>query len=139
MITKLCRKCGETKSTDEFNKNSKKKDGCQSSCRECQKKIDRKSYKDSESRRKQIRDRSKQVTEYNVKLTRRIKKQCGCKLCGEKESCALDFHHVDMDSKDYNPSYLRSCATETLRKEIRKCVVLCANCHRKVHAGILTL
>lgn len=139
MNTKFCHKCGSEKPHNEFNKSSSKKDGLQSSCRECQKITDRKSYRNSADRRKQIHDRRAEVTTYNSKLIRRLKGKCGCKVCGEREPCALDFHHVDMDTKDYNASYLRSCSTSTLRKEIRKCVVLCANCHRKVHAGIISI
>ena len=69
-------------------------------------------------------------------------KQCGgCIICGEQEPCTLDFHHLDMSTKESGISHIvnsnRSMAV--LQKELEKCVVLCANCHRKVHAGVVFL
>ena len=62
-----------------------------------------------------------------------------CVLCGEDEYFALDFHHLDPSTKDIEIVKLRKSSFERLKKEVEKCAVLCANCHRKVHAGILTL
>lgn len=52
---------------------------------------------------------------------------------------ALDFHHLDPTEKDKNVGDLMSFSTQKLKEEIRKCVVLCANCHRMVHAGLLEI
>ncbi len=63
----------------------------------------------------------------------------GCLLCNEKEPVALDLHHLDPEQKDMSPAEMVSFNSERFKAEIRKCVVLCANCHRKVHAGILRI
>ena len=52
-----------------------------------------------------------------------------CKWGDKFKSCCLDFHHLDNDDKTYvsqmlNSSYAKIC------KEINKCTVLCAICHR---------
>ena len=70
---------------------------------------------------------------------RRYKTFCGCKVCDEREAVCLDLHHLDPTQKDYSPASMTGFNRETIKKEIRKCVVLCANCHRKVHANILLL
>ncbi|QGZ16283.1 putative HNH endonuclease [Erwinia phage Hena1] len=51
----------------------------------------------------------------------------------------MDLHHLDEETKDANVSDLMRRGTKKLIAEMNKCVVLCANCHRKVHAGILVL
>jgi uncharacterized protein (DUF983 family) len=69
-----------------------------------------------------------------------IKRETGCIVCGEDEPAALDFHHLDEGQKSFNLSgiaYTKPLAA--LREEVDKCVVLCASCHRKVHAGIIEL
>lgn len=60
----------------------------------------------------------------------------GCKLCKyNKTGYALEWHHMN-DDKAYNPSNLLSKSWEAYQKEVSKCVLLCSNCHREVHAGI---
>lgn len=58
-----------------------------------------------------------------------------CLICGE--SVCLDFHHKDPNEKDFTIGKHRNKSKENLIKEIEKCV--CANCHRKIHAGIINL
>lgn len=61
-----------------------------------------------------------------------------CTKCGyDKCFDALDFHHLDEKEKDFNlghKGYTRSW--EKVKKELDKCILLCANCHREVHSGI---
>lgn len=69
--------------------------------------------------------------------TRRAKvatlKKAGC-ACGEKHIACLEFHHKDRTQKEGNLAYaFRSWSDERLAKEIEKCVVICSNCHRKLH------
>jgi hypothetical protein len=69
------------------------------------------------------------------------KEEHGCLLCGTKDRIVLDFHHVDSKEKEGDISKLagyKAGGWERLQKEVAKCVVLCSNCHRRVHRGRLT-
>jgi len=72
---------------------------------------------------------------------RGLQHRLGCQICGEDEPCCLDFHHVDEGTKngrDATVSKLRTVVSlERLLAEIQKCAVLCANCHRKFHEGVI--
>jgi hypothetical protein len=64
-----------------------------------------------------------------------------CMICGYARCTdALDFHHRDPKEKEFGLSDrgLTRSWEKTL-KEIKKCVLICANCHREVHAGITQL
>ena len=57
----------------------------------------------------------------------------GCSSCGYN-SCAqaLDFNHIDPSTKLFNASSGRlSLSLKNFFAEVRKCVLLCANCHRE--------
>ena len=60
----------------------------------------------------------------------------GCIRCGETDPRVLDFHHRDPSQKVMGVSRMVYVAVteEMLLEEIQKCDVLCANCHRIVHA-----
>lgn len=64
-----------------------------------------------------------------------------CMVCGYNRCIqALEFHHIGNSQKDFGISdkgYTRSW--EKVKKEIDKCVLLCANCHRELHVGITQL
>ncbi len=64
-----------------------------------------------------------------------------CVICGEVEPCCLDFHHKEPSKKDINLAQVATNGWSILKinLEISKCVSLCSNCHRKVHAGIIQL
>ena len=56
----------------------------------------------------------------------------GCELCGYKaHGVALDFDHLGPSEKEFNPSSRSmNIKLKRLFNEIRKCRILCANCHR---------
>ena len=59
-----------------------------------------------------------------------------CTICGyDKSPAGFDFHHVDPQEKDFTISS-HMTSWERIKKEIDKCVLLCANCHREVHDGM---
>ena len=60
-----------------------------------------------------------------------------CQICGfDLFPAALDFHHEDPNEKEYGIASKGTCHDlETDLAEIKKCYLLCANCHRGVHAG----
>ena len=67
------------------------------------------------------------------------KKQRGCSRCGITDPRVLDFHHKKGEDKLFTVSGVRrEVGSDHLKKEIEKCEVICANCHRIVHDEIRT-
>ena len=64
-----------------------------------------------------------------------------CAGCGLREPVdALEFHHLDPKTKDFGISTEGIPRRwDTIEAELKKCVLLCANCHREVHAGLRPL
>lgn len=60
-----------------------------------------------------------------------------CCICGyNKCTEALDFHHLDKSEKEESPSYIiMRWSFEKAKKELDKCILVCANCHREIHAN----
>ena len=60
-----------------------------------------------------------------------------CQICGfDLFPEALEFHHEDPNQKDYGLASKGACHDiETDLNEVKKCFLLCANCHRGVHNG----
>ena len=92
-----------------------------------------------EKYRKKARDNKNKF--YKIKREKLNEyKKGGCIICGEKELVCLDFHHLDSSEKDFGiGKQFHIKQFSKIEEEIKKCVVLCANCHRKVHANIIKL
>lgn len=58
---------------------------------------------------------------------------CSCRECGESDPACLDFHHVGDKDLGVSKMVTDGYSAERIREEIERCVVLCANCHRKEH------
>lgn len=136
---KICSKCKLPKSASDFHKNKGKSDGLQNICKACAKERDALSNATNESRRQLIKSTRTRKTSSNRRFLARYKRFIGCQNCGEKEPVVLDLHHDNADSKEGDPSNLCGRSRKRLKDEVRKCIVLCANCHRKVHAGLLKI
>jgi hypothetical protein len=64
------------------------------------------------------------------------KSSLGCRRCGEADGCCLDFHHVGDQKEDAINKLVRDgYSVAAIRTEMDRCVVLCANCHRKQHVS----
>jgi 5-methylcytosine-specific restriction endonuclease McrA len=77
-------------------------------------------------------------TEAARRLKQKCTEYCGycCSVCGYKKYIgALEFHHTDPKHKDIKIASLRR-TFEKMKKELDKCILLCANCHREEHARI---
>jgi len=71
----------------------------------------------------------KKLEEYKL-----LKTTLKCNRCGETHIACLEFHHLDPTEKEGNIGHIcRRYSTERLKREMEKCEVLCANCHRKEH------
>lgn len=136
-----CSGCKVDKIESEFNKNSCRKDGLQTFCKECNREKSKTYYASNiEKHRKVVRQRNKMWTEELRSRVYGVKRQKGCLLCKEGDPCCLDFHHPNDDKKDNVATLVASgYSWQVVEEEINKCVILCANCHRKIHAGKLQI
>jgi hypothetical protein len=86
------------------------------------------------------------LNKISIKRQQNIKKQSveykggKCYICGyNKCYAAMDFHHLNPNEKDYNLSKHKNCKFEILKTELDKCVLLCSNCHRELHANLISI
>ena len=67
---------------------------------------------------------------------REYKKSIGCEICKKEfDPVALDLHHKDPEMKKFTISQfnkVKKITNSQLLKELDKCIVVCANCHRKL-------
>lgn len=135
METKVCKTCGKELPIEEFElEHTKYGDKRRGTCRTCRAKY-----------RKQWRKDNPEL--YHAQAKRRQDSQgdwlnqqkTSCIICGETEPICIDYHHINPNEKEFTIGQHRSRSREWLLQEISKCVCLCANCHRKVHAGLINL
>ncbi len=131
MNTKTCNRCEKDLPLSEYQKASRNRDGLQHTCKSCRAAADRQRYKTTNKKQK-IRER---VTRIRSEISD-YKHERGCACCDETEPVALDFHHPN-DDKEFNIGQQIGLSEAKIWEEIAKCVVVCANCHRKIHANIL--
>jgi 5-methylcytosine-specific restriction endonuclease McrA len=91
-------------------------------------------------------DRREYLIKAVKKRRKHIRQQAIAALGGKCQKCgyatcldALEFHHVDESCKDFGISskgYTRSW--DCVKRELDKCTLLCANCHRELHALVNT-
>jgi len=101
-------------------------------CKECNKEYQKLYYRKNKERfYYKNKNRKQKIREYLYS----VKENLACSLCGENHIATLEFHHKDPSNKSFNIgiSTNRMCAVKTIENEISKCVVLCANCHKKLH------
>ncbi len=130
---KQCQRCGQEKPLDEFYGNH----GC---CKICEKQLAKNRYHQVDSAGK---TRNPRTLEARLELKRKLVDVAGgcCTRCGYNKSIyALDFHRTGKD-KENTVSNLLMRATGKKDEhlalalaEAAKCILLCANCHRELHA-----
>lgn len=141
--TKICTKCSVAKPITEYNRKGLRKNGTyrlQAYCRDCQSTWHKAHYKANPGPVKKATTARRQIYyKENRQIVDSIKRYLCCALCAESAPCALDFHHVDGDKEANIGNVLHCWSRKKLLLEIHKCEVLCVNCHRKYHAGIVAL
>jgi hypothetical protein len=80
------------------------------------------------------------VTRRKQKLKRTLVEEAGgrCTVCGYDRCIVnLGFHHVDPKEKSFAMSMANGKSIATFREEAKKCVLVCANCHGEIEAGVI--
>lgn len=69
----------------------------------------------------------------------KIKSQLSCYECNYSHPRVIEFHHILTKLYGINTMVHRALSRDRIVAEIRKCIPLCVNCHRKFHNGILDI
>ena len=119
ILIKTCTVCKESKALDEFPKHPQHKDGYNSVCKKCMQKSNKKCRLNKKIHF--IKKMGGECTNCKIKLT-------------ENNWPIFDFYHIDPSQKEVSWSTLRNWSNDKIEKELNKCTLLCANCHRLLHA-----
>lgn len=84
--------------------------------------------------------RSRNVTNRRRRAKEKLIKEFGakCKICNYNKCIgALEFHHLEPSKKEFGLSMNGLTRKyEDMLQEAKKCILICANCHREVEAGL---
>lgn len=130
---KKCCKCQEKLPASSFGRNATRKDGLQSYCRTCQAIKNKEWNTKNKDKRRAMNNATKQNTKQFIN---EHKLSLGCSICGYKKCpAALDLHHVTPSEKKFPVSLAiwYGYSLDKVKREIKKCIVVCSNCHRELH------
>lgn len=123
-------------------------------CPECEKELDvslfcKTKCCSDECRRENKNKRNKENNYYykQVKNWRKEKKKKAieykggkCIICSYSRcDSALEFHHLDPKQKDFSISTNINWSFDKIKTELDKCVLVCSNCHREIHEGLIEI
>jgi hypothetical protein len=130
---KICLACNTKKDESEFSRHKNKTDSRQSQCKMCCNKKHREYYKENRVwMRKDIQKRREDRIARNYTWFLNFLLKNPCIDCGAKDVLVLDMDHVrGRKITDVSNLVSDGCSLKSIKKEIKKCVVRCANCHRR--------
>ena len=133
LLESYCSKCDSVKGKDQFRAKLSSRTGLQSWCRSCEDAGKGKWYREHMAVCKaRTTKRWKHARRIAQVCVREYLKSHACVDCGESDLVVLDFDHV-RGKKEYNVGEMlaRGMLPAAIMEEIEKCVVRCANCHRR--------
>ena len=131
LVSKRCTRCGTSKPASHFSRRRASKDGLQPCCKAGQASMDRRLYRSSPQRRDSIRAANERRRVRQTQRLHDLKAARGCADCGETDPVVLEFDHVDPSTKVGDIAAMAAGSWAAVIAEVRKCEVVCANCHRR--------
>lgn len=104
--------------------------------KERDKELNRKYQKEWYVRNKKLQQDRNNRNKYQKKIwLMEYKQSRECEVCGEQHVATLEFHHKNPKEKDAMISWMiaKNRSLDAIKAEIKKCKLVCANCHRKIH------
>lgn len=129
---KRCSICKKDRDLIEFNKNKRKSDGLQSKCRACGKKLAQSYYQKNKD---YFKRRKNKYAKRNQAIVLDYLRQHPCVDCGESDPVVLEFDHIRDKISEISTLVWKRVSAKMLLEEIEKCLVRCANCHRRKTAN----
>ena len=112
IIDKICKKHGKTKHVFESNTDYYR-------CKICRK----------ENVKKRRQNRKFELINFHGNK---------CQICSYSKCIgALEFHHINSKNKKFGIGSGDITSYHKLLKESMKCIMICANCHREIHEGLI--
>ena len=144
MSHKICNTCGKVKNRDRFWKDSARRDGLRGSCIACEAPKSNERHKPKHRKHRPHTFRRGETIKQRIAFVKECKVGQPCASCGEYHAPdVLDFHHLDESTKAFQLSNVRRLggriSIADIKNEMSKCVIICSNCHRKLHANLLCL
>jgi hypothetical protein len=127
---KQCTACGEIKPLEQFQKLARNKDSHTNLCKLCKRNYDNNHYKSHPDRRTYIREKSDKRIAQVRSFVWQYLLQHPCIDCGETDPIVLEFDHRS-DKEQNIANLIKNGNVARIEKEIAKCDVRCANCHRR--------
>lgn len=133
METQVCNCCQETKPIEEFSWRWKHLGQRQRTCRACQSKQKKAWYeKNKDFHKEKIYENKQRNIETSRAYVWDFLLAHPCAECGETDPTVLEFDHVRGEKRAEVTKLMRDGYTlKIIQEEIEKCVVLCANCHKR--------
>lgn len=132
METRRCGSCGTLKPSNEFSFRNRILRIRHTSCKECNKKFKRAFYeRHLESYKKRsARDKVESIRRNRERLREYLTSH-PCVDCGESDPVVLHFDHIHDKHRGISQLVIDGVSWDKIEREIGKCEVRCANCHRK--------
>lgn len=131
----FCRHCQQWKKIECFQKGTRRRDGLKSFCKDCENQYYRGKRSGIDSRQTERRRKRREERILQVLSDQNN----GCYQCGTYYdiSSVYEFHHLDSSQKEYRVAQLIGQANDRWLTEIEKCILVCSNCHRIIHRGVV--
>lgn len=100
-------------------------------CLECNREYSNGTYKTSSTRSGEVKKRATRRRQNQRQLTWDYLLDHPCVCCGESDPVVLDFDHIDPTKKLFTIGTALKHSRQKVLDEIKKCQVLCSNCHRR--------
>ena len=88
-----------------------------------------------EKNKDEINDKKRKNRRELAAWFKKVKANHKCVICGEDDPSCIEFHHINKQDKEFTISHSmrNGYSKQKILEEMKKCVPICSNCHRKIH------
>lgn len=130
-MERRCARCFKVKPLSDFSGPSGRSQKIDCYCRPCRASYHREHYERNKARYiRQAGERNRREIEWRMQFLLDFLAEHPCVDCGETDPVVLEFDHLEKKSFMVSQG-LRYMAWEKVLREISKCEVVCANCHKR--------
>ena len=132
-MNRVCTKCNKEKDVKDFRVKNKEKGTFSCWCKECFCLYEKEKWAGSKERRASNYKKNCERRARNRKFLYEYLLTHPCVKCGQEDPIVLTFDHRNADEKDFSiaNAVRLTYSLSKIENEIKKCNVLCANCHQR--------